>query len=151
ARASLFFPNKRVEVGVSFSRVLSDSRYNMIGADLTWNLKKLPLDFRAEAIQTTLVGKGYWGEAAYRLDKLGKNAFLRNSLIAVRGEQYHAPLIGQALFDELPDRNTSRATLGWTYSFYNGVRFNVSYGRNFANQDNHNIWTVGMTYRFAAF
>lgn len=150
-RASLFFPNKGLEVGVSFNRVLSDSRYNMLGADLTWNLRKLPLDFRAEVIQTTLLGRGYWAEAAYRLDKLGRNRFFRSSQLALRSEQYRVPKINQTLIDELPDRNTSRATLGWTYSLYNGVRFNTSYGRNFARGDNHNIWTVGLTYRFAAF
>lgn len=148
-RASLVFPNKRFEVGVSFSRVLGDTRYNMLGTDVTWNLKRIPLDLRAEAIQTTILGKGYWAEAAYRLDKLGKNRFLRNSLLALRGEQYRVPTIGQTLLDELPGQNTSRATVGWTYSLYNGVRFNASYGRNFAQGDNHNICTLGLTYRFA--
>ena len=151
ARASLFLPDKRLEVGVSFSRVLGDTRYNMLGTDVTWNLKRIPLDLRAEAIQTTMLGRAYWVEAAYRLDRLGRNAFWRNSLLAVRGEQYRVPAISQTLLDELPDRNTSRSTLGWTYSLYNGVRFNASYGRNFAQADNHNIFTVGLTYRFAAY
>ena len=101
-RASLFFPEKRFELGVSFSRVLGDTRYNMLGTDVTWNLKKIPLDLRAEAVQTTMLGKGYWAEAAYRLDKLGKNPFLRNSLLAVRGEQYRVPTIAQTVLDELP-------------------------------------------------
>jgi hypothetical protein len=150
-RVSLFFPDKRFEVGVSFSRVLGDAQYNMVGTDLTWNLRRVPLDIRAEAVQTSLLGRGYWVEAAYRLDRLGKNALLRNSLLALRGEQYRVPGTPQELFDELPDRNTSRATLGWTYSLYNGVRFNASYAHNFAKQDQRNIWTVGFTYRFAAF
>lgn len=150
-RASLFFPSNRLEVGVSFSRVLADSRYNMMGTDVTWNLRKIPLDLRAEAIQTTMLGRGYWVEAAYRLDRLGRNPFLRNSLLAVRGEQYRVPGIAQTLLDELPEQNTSRTTLGWTYSLSNGVRFNASYGRNLAQGDNHNIVTVGLTYRFASF
>lgn len=150
-RASLFFPGKRLEVGVSFSRVLADSHYNMMGTDVTWNLRKIPLDLRAEAIQTTTLGRGYWVEAAYRLDRLGRNPFLRNSLLAVRGEQYRVPGIAQTLLDELPERNTSRTTLGWTYSLSNGVRFNASYGRNLAQGDNRNIVTVGLTYRFASF
>lgn len=148
---SMFFPGKRFEVGMSFSRVLGDSRYNMLGTDVTWNLRKIPLDLRAEAIQTTMLGRGYWVEAAYRLDRLGRNPFLRNSLLAVRGEQYRVPAIVQTILDELPDRNTSRTTLGWTYLLSNGVRFNASYGHNFALGDNHNILTAGLTYRFAAF
>lgn len=111
-RASLFFTDKRFGVGVSFSRVLGDSRYNMLGTDVPWNLKRIPLGLRAEAIQTTKLGGAYWVEAAYRLDRLGGKAFWRNSLLAVRGEQYRVPAISQTLLDELPDRNTSRATLG---------------------------------------
>ena len=48
-RASLFFPHKRVEVGVSYSRVLNQ-HYNMVGADLTWTLKKIPFDLRSEVL-----------------------------------------------------------------------------------------------------
>jgi hypothetical protein len=150
-RASLFFPNKRFEVGVSFSRVLGDTRYNMLGTDVTWNLKKIPLDLRAEALRSTVLGNGYWVEGGYRLERLGRSPFFRNSLLALRGEQYRLPIISQTLISELPDRSTSRATLGWIYSLYNGVRFNASYGRNFATGENHNIWTVGLTYRLAAF
>lgn len=150
-RASLFFPNKRFEVGVSFSRVLGDTRYNMLGTDVTWNLKKIPLDLRAEALRSTVLGSGYWVEGGYRLERLGRKAFFRNSLLALRGEQYRVPTISQTLMSDLPDRNTSRATLGWTYSLYNGVRFNASYGRNFATGENRNIYTVGLTYRFAKF
>ncbi len=58
----MFFLDKRFEVGVSFSRVLGNDRYNMIGMDVTWNLKKIPLDLRAEAIQSATLGKGYWVE-----------------------------------------------------------------------------------------
>jgi hypothetical protein len=150
-RASLFFPNNRLEVGVSFSRVLSDTRYNMLGTDATWSLKNIPFDLHAEALHSAVLGNGYWVEGAYRLERLGRNAFFRNSLLALRGEQYKVPTTTQVLLGDLPDRNTSRTTLGWTYSLYNGVRFNASYGRNFATGENHNIWTVGLTYRFAAF
>jgi len=150
-RASLFFPNKRLEVGVSFSRILGDTRYNMLGTDLTWNLKRIPLDLHAEALRSTVLGSGYWAEGGYRLERLGRNAFFRNSLVALRAEQYWVPTVSQTLISDLPDRNTSRATLGWTYSLYKGVRFNASYGRNFATGENRNIYTVGLTYRFAAF
>lgn len=150
-RSSLFFPDRRVEIGFSYSRVLSDTRYGMIGWDLTWTPKRVPIDFRAEYEQTTRVGKGYWVEAAYRLNHLGRSAFFRNSLIALRQEQYWAPAVAQSLITDLPDRNTVSPTLGWTYTMYNGVRFNASYGRNFAQSETHNLWTAGLTYRFAIF
>ncbi len=150
-RASLFFPNKRVEVGVSYSKVLSDQRYSMAGADLTWTLKKIPFDIRAEVIHSATLGNGYWVEGAYRLNKLGSNAFLRNSELAARGEQYRVPKMPQTLIADLPTENTTRAALGWNYYLGNGVRFDASYGRNFAAGDNHSTWTVGMTYRFVFF
>src|SRR5260370_28343627 len=61
-RASLFFPNKRVEVGVSYSKVLSDQRYSMAGADLTLTLKKIPFYICAKGIPNATIGKGYFVE-----------------------------------------------------------------------------------------
>ena len=147
-RASLFFPNRRVEVGVSYSRVLN-SRYNMLGADLTWNLKKLPLDIRSEVVHSAIVGSGYWVEGAYRLSKVGRNPLIHNSELAIRGEQYRLPRVAQTLITDLPSQNTTRATLGWNYYFHNGVRFDVSYGRDFSATSSHHTWIVGLTYRFA--
>jgi|SRR5215470_6475615 len=157
-RTSLFIPEKHLEIGVSFARVLSDTHYNQIGGDVTWTLKKVPLDFRAEYEQSTLLGKGYWIEAAYHLNRLGHNQFFRNSLVAFRQEQYWVPSaahlpVAQSLVEGLPDTNTKAPTLGYTYTMHNGVRFDASYGRNLAdaNSENHNLWTVGLTYRFAIF
>jgi hypothetical protein len=150
-RASLFFPDKRIEIGASYGRVLSDTHYGMIGADITWTPKRVPIDFRAEYEQTTRLGKGYWIEAAYHLNHLGHATFFRNSLLALRQEQYRAPLLSQSLITDLPDRTTVAPTLGYTYTMYNGVRFNASFGRNFATSETHNIWTVGLTYRFSIF
>ncbi len=150
-RTSVFFPGPRLEVGVSFGRVLSDQRYDMLGADATWNLKKIPLDIRAEAIHSAILGSGYWIEGAYRLNKLARNTLLRNSAIVLRGEQYRVPKVAQILIEELPSVNTTRAAVGWNYYFHNGVRFDASYGYNFADGDNHYTWTVGLTYRFALF
>lgn len=150
-RTSLFFPDKRVEIGVSYARVLSDIHYGMIGGDIIWTPRNVPIEFRAEFEQTTALGKGYWVEAAYRLNHLGHAAFFRNSLLALRQEQYWAPSVAQTLITDLPDRTTTAPTLGWTYTMHNGVRFDASYGRNFATTENHNIWTVGLTYRFAIF
>ena len=156
ARTSLFFPDKRIEIGASYARVLSDTHYGMIGGDITWTPKQVPIDLRAEYEQTTELGKGYWVEAAYHLNHLGRGAFFRNSLLALRQEQYWAPsaaqvLAAQTLASGLPDRNTTAPTLGWTYTLYNGIRFDASFGRNFATTETHNIWTVGLTYRFAIF
>jgi hypothetical protein len=156
-RASLFFPNKRLEIGASFSRTLGDLSYNMFGIDATWNLKKIPLDIRAEGLRNATLGSGYWVEGAYRLNKLGSNQFLRKSQFALRGEQYFAPGMapmsdmGGDMMDELPDRNTKRIGIGWNYYLTNGIRLNTSFGHNFALGEDRNTWGAGITYRFATF
>jgi len=157
-RASLVFP--RLELGFSFNRNLGDERHNMIGADLTWNLRQIPLDLRAEALRNPLDGSGYWLEGAYRLN--------RHIHVVARGEQYRVPKPGEAAMEEghggeepseeepsemddhqLPDRNTTRLTVGWNFYFYKGFRLAASYGRNFAEGENQDIWSAGITYRFA--
>ncbi len=168
-RASLVFPDPRFELGVSFSRNLGDERRNMIGADLTWNLRSVPLDLRGEALRDPMRGKGYWVEGAYRLSGLGSSGFLRDSQVVVRGEQWVPKVSEEPMAEggegeppsgepsemgghgdeELPDEDTKRLTVGWNYSFLKGLRLGVSYGRNFAAGEKHNIWTVGLTYRFA--
>lgn len=149
-RASIVFPNKKLEVGVSYSHVLTGNGYDMVGSDVTWNVHKVPVDVRAEFIHSATLGTGYWAEGAYRLDKF-RNVFLRNSQLVARAEQYRVPNASQQLLDELPDRNTTRASVGWTYTLYNGIRLNASYGHNFAHNDDRNSWTTGVTYRFAIF
>ncbi len=164
-RASLVFPAQRVELGFSFNRNLGDERHNMIGADLTWNVKQVPLDLRAEALRNPLDGKGYWLEGAYRLN--------RRLHLVVRGEQFWVPKPSEEALaaseegmvegsegapppemgghEELPDRNTTRLTVGWNLYFLKGFRLAASYGRNFADGQNYNIWSAGVTYRFAIY
>jgi hypothetical protein len=156
-RASLFFPNQRLEIGASFSRTLGDLRYNMVGVDATWNLKRIPLDIRAEGLRNAVLGSGYWVEGAYRLNKLGRNPFLRKSQVVLRGEQYFTPSIvpmsnaAADMMSQLPDRDTKRIGLGWNYYLTNGIRLNAGFGRNFALGENMNTWGAGITYRFAAY
>ena len=153
-RASLVFPSPRLEAGFSFNRNLGDERHNMIGADLTWNLRQIPLDLRAEALRNPLDGSGYWLEGAYRLN--------RHLHLVVRGEQW-VPKLAEDAMEEghegeepaemedhaLPERNTTRLTVGWNVYFYKGFRLAASYGRNFAEGENQDIWSTGITYRFA--
>ena len=156
-RTSLVLPNKRIEVGASFSRNLGDLRYNMFGLDFTWNLKMIPLDIRAEGLRNAMLGNGYWVEGAYRLRKLGINPFLGKSQVVLRGEQYFAPRtapmsdMAANMMSGLPDRGTKRLGIGWNYYLTNGIRLNASFGRNFATGENRNAWGAGITYRFAIF
>jgi hypothetical protein len=155
-RTSLVLPDRRIEVGVSYNHTMGDNRHNMLGMDFTWNLHRLPLDIRSEALTSKEVGKSYWIEAAYRLNRLGRNALLRNTQLAFRQEQYwlpHDP--GAALnlvnaMSSLPDVNTKRSTLGLNYYLSHGVRLNAGYGGNYAVGEHTHTWNVGLTYRFAA-
>ena len=158
-RASLVFPDQRLEVGASFNRNLGNERTNMTGLDLTWIPKSIPLDIRAEGLRNPLHGRGYWVEVASRLNKLGSGALLRNSQVVARGEQFWVPKAGEdAMADEgeageheLPDVNTARLTVGWNFYLYDGFRFTVLYGHNFAEGHRYGIWSVGANYRFAIF
>jgi hypothetical protein len=42
-----------------------------------------------------------------------------------------------------------QAEFGFNYYFTDGMRLTGSTGRQFSAAGNYNIWTVGMTYRFA--
>jgi hypothetical protein len=156
-RASLFLPRKGVEVGFSYNRRLGDQRFNLFAVDGTWNMKAIPLDLRTEVFKTGILGKGYWIEGAYNLKHSG-NAFLRKSQLVLRGEQYFAPnqaatdnqaMGGMPMGDNfLPDRDTSRGFAGWNFYVNDAVKLSFAFGRAFAHDQNQNIYSVGVTYRF---
>lgn len=147
-RTALFLPGARVEAGFSFNRLLGANRFNRFGTDFTWNLRKLPLDIRAEALFSKVVGNGYWIEGAYRFSGSRFSRWLRRSQAVVRGEQYFAPSGGLPDGFEAPGTNATRLSGGWNYWISDSVRAQFSYGRQFATDENRNIWAVGISYRF---
>jgi hypothetical protein len=147
-RTALFFPGARVETGFSFNRLLGDNRFNRFGTDFTWNLRRLPVDIRSEALFSKVVGDGYWIEGAYRLSGSRFPHWLRRSQAVVRAEQYFAPSGGVPEGFDAPSTDTTRSLVGWNYWLTDSVRAQVAYGRQFATDDNHNIWTAGISYRF---
>jgi hypothetical protein len=147
-RSALFFPGARIETGFSFNRLLGNDRFNRFGTDLSWNLRRLPLDIRSEALFSDVVGKGYWVEGAYRLSSSRFPRWLRRGQAVVREEQYFRPK-GEVPDDfEVPEADTTRAMGGWNYWITDSVRAQVAFGRQFATDDTHNIWTLGVSYRF---
>ena len=166
-RGSVFFPLARVEVGGSFQRQFEDngSRDNQYGLDMTWQANRVPLDVRAEYVRNAERGDGYWTEAAYRLRRVPfARALMRKSQVAFRAEQFFVPRgammaepganpVGEAKAGHgggLPDENTRRFTAGWNYWVTPSVRTSVSFGRSLSTEATRNVWTVGLTYRFAA-
>ncbi len=153
-RVGFFFPAARLEVGTSFQRQLQDQHVNTFGVDAIWQSNRIPLDVRAEYARNATIGSGYWIEGAYRMRKSPVlKAFMRKSQAEVRFEQFFTPSamgMGGGSGDmELPDSNAKRVVAGWSYWIRPDVRSNFSYGREFIDSGDHNVWTVGLTYRFA--
>jgi hypothetical protein len=147
-RTALFFPGARIEAGFSFNRLLGENRFNRFGTDFTWNVRGLPLDIRSEALFSKVVGNGYWIEGAYRFSGSRFPRWLRRSQAVIRGEQYFHPSEAVPADFEAPEVDTTRLFGGWNYWITDSVRAQVAYGRQFATENNHNIWTVGISYRF---
>ena len=150
-RVGFFFPKARLEIGTSFQRQLQDEHVNTIGADAIWQSNKLPLDIRFEYARNKFLGSGYWVEGAYRMRKVGfLKPFMQKSQAEFRFEQFFTPSVtGMAGDMELPDSNAKRFFAGWSYWIRPDVRTNFAYGRELIDSGDHNVWTVGLTYRFA--
>lgn len=147
-RTAVFFPGPRIEAGFSFNRLLGVDRFNRFGTDFSWNMRQVPLDIRGEGLISDAVGSGYWLESAYRLSSARYPRFLRRSQAVVRGEQYIHPS-GDVLGDfEAPDSDAARVMGGWNYWISDAVRTQVAFGRQFNSSDDHNLWTLGISYRF---
>jgi hypothetical protein len=147
-RTGLFFPKPRFEAAFSFNRRLGAERFNNYGVDFTWNVRRFPVDIRSEALISEAAGDGYWVEAAYRLSNPRFSKWLRRSQAVVRGEQYFGPRVLVDTGLEMPEGDANRIFTGWNYWITDSVRAGVAYGRQFGAQDNHNIWTLGISYRF---
>jgi hypothetical protein len=147
-RVGLFFPKPRFEAAFSVSRRLGEVKFNSYGADVTWNVRRIPLDIRSEALISEAAGDGYWVEAAYRLSNPRFSKWLRRSQAVVRGEQYFSARVPMDTGLEMPEADASRIFSGWNYWITDSVRAGVAFGRQFGSDDNHNIWTLGISYRF---
>ena len=154
-------PDQRLEFGASFRKQLQDERLNTFGLDLTWQSPTAPFDLRMEYALSRM-GTGYWAEGAYRLRRVPVlRPFFRKSQVAVRFEQFFAPLRLEEMGTEesapaeeegghgaLPEVDTQRVLLGWNYYFRDGVKLGFSYGREFSSMGDRNIWTIGLGYRW---
>jgi hypothetical protein len=145
-RVGIFIPNQRLEIGGSFQHLLQDERSNSFGFHGGWQPPASPLELRGE-YQRSARGSGYWIEPAYRLNQVPfwQYAMRRTQLVA-RMQQY---FVGALPSDALPSVNTRQFEFGVNYYFRDGLRAVSSYGRQFSDAGNMNIWTIGLTYRFA--
>lgn len=142
---SIFFPNKRLEIGTSYSRLLQGQEGNSTGVDVWWQPYRVPLAIRSEYAHGPH-SQGYWVETAYRLSQWsGPDSWLGRLEPVFRMQQTFRDSPGQ---DQLPAVNTQRADFGLDYHLPHEVRINTSYARKFASTGNENIWETTLTYRF---
>jgi len=144
-RTGIFFPAARLEIGGSFQHGLQDARSNAFGFHGIWQPPALPLDVRTEYARS-IVGSGYWAEAAYRLSQIPwhQDEFRRTQLVA-RMQQY---FVGDNTSAALLPVNTKVFQFGMNYYFVDGLKFASNYGRQFSSAGNGNTWTMALTYRF---
>jgi hypothetical protein len=144
-RAGIFVPAVRLEIGGSFQHGLQDARSNAFGFHAIWQPPALPFDLRSEYARS-VVGSGYWVEAAYRLSQL---PFLQNELrrtqVVARLQQF---FVGENANNALLPVNTKQFESGLNYYFIDGLKASSNYGRQFSTDGNKNVWTLSLTYRF---
>jgi hypothetical protein len=145
ARAGVFVPKARLEIGGSFQHLLQEERSNLFGFHLVWQPQSLPLDIRAETARSRR-GSGYWLESAYRLNQVPFwRDELRRTQVVARMQQF---FVGALPSDALPTVNTHMFEFGLNYYFMDGMKATTSYGRQFSAGGNKNVWTIGVTYRW---
>ncbi len=146
ARVGVFLPGPRLEIGASFQHLLQQERSNLFGFHYSWQPQLLPLDIRGEYARSKR-GSGYWVESAYRLSQIPVGqSVLRHTQLVARMQQFYT---GDLASDSLPAVNTKDFEFGVNYYFRDGLKGTSSYGRQFSADGNKNIWTLGITYRFA--
>jgi hypothetical protein len=145
-QVSMYLPDKRLEIGASYSRLLQGQQGNSTGVHLWWEPYRIPLAIRSEYAHGPHA-QGYWIEAAYRLSQWhGPDSWLGRLEPVFRMQQTFRESPGQG--DQLPAANTQRADFGLDYHLPHEVRVNTSYSRQFSSTGNENIWETTVTYRF---
>jgi hypothetical protein len=145
-RASLYFPQSRLELGFSYDRLLQGTHENFYGVHAWWEPKDEALRFRSEWARGAHA-QGYWIEANYRTQAFGGlDSWVGRFEPVFRMQQSFR--INSAASDSLPSVNTQRADFGLDYNLPHNTRILTSYSRQFSSQKDVNIWETGIVYRF---
>lgn len=145
-RLGAFLPNQRLEIGFSLQHLLQENHANRFGAHFEWQPRSLPLDIRSEFADTES-GRAYWIEPALRLSAVSHAKVFTHTQLVGRFQQFFTK--PGAPNDEVPGANTKEPEIGLNYYFLDGLRATASYGRQFSSEGKANVWTAGVTYRFA--
>jgi hypothetical protein len=145
-RTSLYLPDQRLEIGVSYDRLLQDTHENFYGAHVWWEPKNSGFQLRSEFARGHHA-QGYWIETAYRTQAFGGlDSYIgRIEPVFRMNQSFRRDTVES---DGLPLVNTQRADFGLDYNLPHNTRILTSYSRQFSSTGNTNIWQTGIVYRF---
>jgi hypothetical protein len=149
-RASLYLPPSRLEVGLSYDRLLQGPQgtrgENFYGMHVWWEPKDTAFRLRSEFARGHHA-QGYWIETDYRLQKFGGlDSWVGRIEPVFRLQQtFRRDTFAS---DGLPLVNTQRADFGLDYNLPHNTRILTSYARQFSAAGNENVWETGIVYRF---
>jgi len=144
-RGTMYLPDARLEMGISYDRQLQATHENFYGLHVWWEPKDTAFRLRSEYSRGHHA-HGYWVEADYRSQAFGgldslvgrfepvfrlQQTFRRDTLVS----------------DGLPFVNTQQVDFGFNYNLPHNTRILASYSRQFSSK-NTNIWQTGIVYRF---
>lgn len=145
-RSSLYFKPQRVEVGLSYGRLLQGTHENFYGMHIWFEPKDTGLRLRSEFARGHHA-QGYWMEADYRTTRPGARDSWAGRLEPVlRFQQTWRR--DQVVSDGLPLINTQRFDAGLNYNLPHNTRIMTSFARQFSATADGNIWETGIVYRF---
>lgn len=145
-RVSLYLPESRLEVGLSYDRLLQNTRENFYGAHVWWEPKDTAFRLRSEYARGHHA-QGYWIEADYRTQAFGGlDSWIGRFEPVFRMQQSFRR--DTVVSDGLPLVNTQRADFALDYNLPHNTRILTSYSRQFSSSGNVNIWETGIVYRF---
>jgi hypothetical protein len=145
-RVDLYLPEQRLEVGLSYGRLLQDTQENFYGAHVWWEPKNTAFRLRSEYARGHHA-QGYWIEADYRTQAFGGlDSFIGRFEPVFRMQQtFRRDTVAS---DGLPLVNTQQADFGLDYNLPHNTRILTSYSRLFSPTGDRNIWQTGIVYRF---
>jgi hypothetical protein len=144
-RGSLYLKDSRLEIGLSYNRLLQGARESFYGTHVWWEPKDTALRLRSEFARGHHA-QGYWIESDYRLQRFGgPDSWIGRLEPLFRMQQtFRRDTI---LSDGLPLVNTQRADFGLNYNLPHNTRILSSYSRQFSPLGNANVWETGIVYR----
>lgn len=145
-RVSLYYPQSRFEVGLSYDRLLQGPQENFYGAYLWWEPANTAFRLRSE-FSRGHHAQGYWIEADYRTQAFGGlDSWIGRFEPVFRMQQTFRR--DTVVSDGVPLVNTQRADFGLDYNLPHNTRILTSYSRQFSSSGDVNVWETGIIYRF---